>query len=230
MILRASMYHLKNGEMKEFFREEKQYDVLSMGMVIHKWYRKNKYAKRVGRKWICQDYRIDQQRPQRNVYSEAYLQVISMTELEEKHFDNLIKNIEKDIEYPTVWDNGEEVFYEKTIYCPNCGKRRKVLTSKTHCEFCGFEFSDSIECSECGGLNLKDSDVCRICGHDLNEESDDEEENYVMRCFNCHKEIEYGDKYCCNCGIKLKNVVECEYCGKEINEGSVYCNYCGRKR
>ena len=40
--------------------------------------------------------------------------------------------------------------------------RRKVLTSKTHCEFCGFEFSESVKCSECGGLNLKNSDVCRM--------------------------------------------------------------------
>ena len=87
--------------------------------------------------------------------------------MEKKVLDNVINKIEKNINYPTVYDDGENIYYEDTIHCPKCGKRRKVLTSKTNCEECGFEFSKAKKCLKCKDLNLNEYNYCVHCGNKL---------------------------------------------------------------
>lgn len=238
MKIGVRLYYFKNGEMKLFSNTEKVCDWIKADKKIRNWYRDNPYAKRVDEEWICCDYRVDQQRPQRNVYSEAYIKISSMTEMENKHITNLINNLEKNIEYPTVWDDGKNRYYEETIYCPNCGKRRKVLTSKTHCEKCGFKFEDALKCQNCGALNLKGSKYCINCNHKFRKKSfinnDDFEvkkDEYIekIKCPNCNSlKSRYFD-VCQNCGFDYSNKKRCFDCGNWIDMDSRYCGYCGRR-
>ena len=157
-----------------------------------------------------------------------------MTEMEEKFFDKLIKDIEKDIDYPTVWDDGKTRHYEDTIHCPNCGKRRKVLTSKTYCEFCDIAFSKFYvkKCPKCKDLNLIDEKVCRHCGHDFYQkecEVNDEIVKDVKRCKYCRKEIGMDDRYCIYCGRKQEEIIKCSNCGKSNISNNKFCSECGGK-
>lgn len=238
MIIGVRKHYFKNGEMKLFSYYEKTYDIRKFNKVITKWYKRNPYAKRVSKHWICCDYRIDQQRPQRNVYSEAYIKIVQMTEMEEKFIDNIIKGIEKDIEYPTVWDDGKNIHYEETIYCPNCGKRRKVLTSESHCEYCGFEFDKAKVCPKCNGLNLKGSDECRICGYEFRKESyvknndfkvKKNEYNNVILCPKCNTRKSKYYHTCQSCGFDFDKNKQCPKCEHWIDENDKYCGYCGQK-
>ena len=229
MILGNPTYRFVNGEMKVFTNVEAKYNIYNFSKPIRKWYRYNPYAKKLNDEWICQDYRIDQQRPQRNVYSEAYIHIIQITEIERKYLDRLIDELEKNIEYPTVYDDGKNWYYEETIYCPDCGKRRKVLTSKTHCEFCGFEFSKAKNCPKCNRLNLEDNQFCTECGHDFNENIiENIIDDSLIECSNCGKLINSEYEFCTECGYKL-NVVKCKYCGMKNSGANVYCGYCGEK-
>lgn len=258
MIIGEKVQYWKNGEMKTFMYYEHTYKIKDLEKPLRRWYRMHPYAKRINKHWICNDYRIDQQRPQRNVYSERYLKIVQMTEMEEKIFDKLIKDIEKDINYPTVWDDGKTRHYEDTIHCPNCGKRRKVLTSKTHCEFCGFVFSNAKKCPKCKDLNLMYVDICKHCGYDFNSKSEDEikidyEEEIrcpicdsihiydgvcgicefdfrnKKQCAKCKKWIDIEDKYCGYCGQKQIMFVECSKCGEKNHSKNKFCNHCGEK-
>ena len=70
MEISIEIYRFDNGNMRLFKSYVDTYDVISMSIPISRWYRKNDYAKRIDKWWICQDYRIDQQRirnPKRNV-------------------------------------------------------------------------------------------------------------------------------------------------------------------
>ena len=232
------LYNFKNGKMNLISNYEKTYDIISMGKPIRKWYKRNPYAKRISKHWICRDYRIDQQRPQRNVYSEAYIKIVNITDIEEMYLTELINEIEKDIIYPTVWDNGEERFYEETIYCPKCGKRRKVLTSETHCEYCGFEFNKAKKCPKCNGLNLRGSDECRICGYKFRKKSFINNEEFVVekneksekiRCPICNEKKSNFFNVCKNCGFDFTHKKQCVNCGKWVNDEDKFCMYCGQK-
>lgn len=238
MKISRNIYRFKNGEMKLFRKYEEIYDIISINAPIRRWYRKNPYAKRVDKNWICSDYRVDQQRPQRNVYSEAYIEIISMTDMEEVHFDRLIENLEKDIEYPTVWDDGKNEYYEETIYCPKCGKRRKVLTSETHCEFCGFEFSKALKCPKCNTMYLKGDDECKKCGYVFRKESfinnndyEVKKDEYIqsVKCPKCgSRKSKYFSK-CKECGFDFNNRKECPKCNCWVDESDKYCGNCGMK-
>lgn len=238
---KVQYFDKKSGEMKPFMYYEHTYKTSDLEKPIRKWYRMHPYAKRISKHWICNDYRIDQQRPQRNVYSERYLKIVQMTEMEEKFFDKLIKDIEKDINYPTVWDDGKTRHYEDTIHCPNCGERRKVLTSKTHCEFCGFAFSKFYvkKCPKCKDLNLIDEKVCRHCGYDFNSKIGDEVKHRKspIICSECEKKNNPNNNYCVGCNHKLKKIdvndekyrQYCEYCGNQLKKEDKYCCECGKK-
>lgn len=234
----TKIFYTHDGKMSLIYNDEKTCNKLKASQIIRRWYRKNQYAKRVDKEWICSDYRVDQQRPQRNVYSEAYIQITSMTEMEETYIDTTIKSLEMNREYPTVWDDGKNEYYEETIYCPNCGKRRKVLTSKEHCEFCGFEFSKAKKCPKCNSLNLKGSNYCIKCNYEFRKKSfinnDDfevkkKEKNDVVKCPICNKnKSEYFDT-CQNCGFDFTKNKQCPKCKKWINNEDKYCGYCGQK-
>lgn len=238
MKIETRVYRLKDGKMKIFSNIKNTYSILDMDKPFKKWYRRNPYAKRINENWICQDYRIDQQRPQRNIYSGAYIKIISITEMEEKHLDKLIDELESKIDYPTVWDDGYNNYYEETIYCPNCGKRRKVLTSHTHCEFCGFEFDKAKKCPKCNGLNLKGSDECRLCGYvfrrksfinneDFEVKKDDEIEK--INCPICNeKKSKYFD-VCQNCGFVYRGKKLCPQCKSWVCENDKFCCHCGQE-
>lgn len=239
MIIGVRKQYVKNGEMKLFSYYEETYNTVTIHRPLDRWYKNNPYAKRISKHWITCDYRIDQQRPQRKVYAEAYIKIVQMTEMEEKVLDRHIERLEKDREYPTVWDDGKNTYYEETIYCPNCGERRKVLTSKTHCEFCGFEFNKAKKCPKCNGLNLKGSDECRICGYKFRKESfvkndtfevaKDEYANDIIKCPNCNtKKSKYFDK-CTECGFDFSKKKQCPKCKRWVNEKDNYCGYCGQK-
>lgn len=238
MRLAVQMYYLKNGKMTLISNHEESYDVLSMVIPIRKWYKNNPYAKRISKEWICQDYRIDQQRPQRNVYSEAYIKIISITDMEESHLSMLIEKLESEIDYPTVWDDGKNKYYEETIYCPNCGKRRKVLTSKTHCEFCGFEFDKALKCPKCNALNMKGSKFCIKCGYKFRKEPFINNNDFEViknknvekiKCPICgEKKSKYFNK-CQNCGFDYENKKKCVKCGEWVDEDDEVCCFCGQK-
>lgn len=227
------IYYYRNGGMKLLSSTKTVFKISTIEKPIRKWYRHNPYSKRLNEEWICGDYRIDQQRPQRKVYSECYLRIFDMSEMEKNFIDKLIKDIEKDIEYPTVWDDGENRYYEKTIYCPNCGKRRKVLTSKTHCEFCGFKFSEAIECKKCGALNLKDSNVCIKCGNDFRVKEVKKEDNIVyeeiVRCPKCGSVKSEENHKCRCCDFDFDSKKECVNCHSWVDENDNFCNNCGQK-
>lgn len=242
MIIGNRIYRFKNGKKILLSNVYGTFNIRNFDKPIRKWYRKNPYAKKLDEKWICQDYRIDQQRPQRNVYSEAYLEIKEITEIEKRYLDKLIEELEKDIDYPTVWDDGENWYYEETIYCPDCGKRRKVLTSETHCEFCGFEFSKAKNCPKCNRLNLEDNVFCTECGHDFHKEDVDEKDVeivhdnskkiYCSEC--CH--VNVGNNYCTECGHKLRKVINeeidkkyCQDCGCKVDKNAKYCTECGSR-
>ena len=238
MLIGIRIYTFKDGEMKLWSNSEKVYNILNVYKLIEHWYRRHPYAKRVSEKWICQDYRIDQQRPQRNVYSQAYIKLVSMSEMEKRYMDSLIKGIEKDIEYPTVYDDGEHMFYEKTIYCPNCNKRRKVLTSKTHCEFCGFEFDDALKCPKCEALNLKGSKECKECGYEFRKESfinndffEVEKNEYVYNTFCpiCNRRKSKYFNVCQNCGFDFSTHKQCKVCKEWVRKNDNFCCHCGNK-
>lgn len=226
-----------NNEMKLWLEDEKTVNKYKASQIIIEFYRKNPYAKKLEGGLICSDYRIDQQRPQRNVQSEQYLKLVSMTELEERYVDATINSLEKNIDYPTVWDDGVNRHYEQTIYCPKCGKRRKVLTSETHCEFCGFEFSKALKCPKCNSLNLKGSDECKKCGYEFRKESfinNDEfnvkkdKDNSVVKCPKCGGiKSRYFDT-CQECGFDYKDKKECPVCHEWVDEKDKYCLYCGQ--
>ena len=228
--------YLKNGEMKLFSYVEHTFKMSEMDKPIRKWYKHNHYAKRLNKKWICQDYRIDQQRPQRNVYSEAYIKIVEISEMEEIHLTKLINELESKIDYPTVWDDGKNRYYEDTIHCPNCDKRRKVLTSKTHCEFCGFEFAKALKCPKCKDLSPTGSNHCIHCGHDLNVKS--RLRKYIP-CTECNKLNSPSNNYCIVCGHKLQEISSddkvlyrkyCSKCGKVLGKDDNFCIYCGHDK
>ncbi len=224
--------------MKLRFKNEKTLNRFSILKELEHWYKQNPYAKRINENCICSDYRIDQQRPQRNVYSEYYFKIISISNMERRIVDSKIKSLEENIDYPTVWDDGENKYYEETIYCPKCGKRRKVLTSKTHCEFCGFEFSKAKKCPECNGLNLKGSDECRICGYEFRKKSFVKNDNFkvekdtdikIIKCPKCNTiKSKYFD-HCQECGFDYSGKKECPNCHEWINENDKFCMYCGHR-
>lgn len=232
-MLDERLYYFKNGQMNLLSSSKITCKISSMEKIIKKWYAHHPYSKKLNDKWICGDYRIDQQRPQRKVYSEQYLKIVEITEMERNYLDKLIEKIESDIDYPTVWDNGEERHYEKTIYCPKCGKRRKVLTSKTHCEFCGFEFNKAIECEKCGALNLKDNNVCTICGNEFNKKyiskNNIKEFVEIIRCPKCGSvKSDYNDNCRC-CNFNFNDKKQCVKCHSWVDEDDNYCNQCGQK-
>lgn len=238
MKVSIKVYRFDDGDMKIFMNSEKVCDKIKASKKIKSWYNKNPYAKRVDKEWICSDYRVDQQRPQRNVYSEAYMNITSMTEMEEKYIDFFIKSLEEHIEYPTVWDDGEKMYYEETIYCPNCGGRRKVLTSKTHCEHCGFEFSKAKKCPKCNALNLKGSNHCTKCNYEFKKKSFINNENFevekdeyidIIRCPVCNeRKSKYFDN-CQSCGFDFSSNKECPNCKKWVDKDDKYCGHCGQK-
>lgn len=239
MQIEYRIYHLVNDKWEIALYSYKALDRLSMIKEFNKWYKDNPYAKRVGKTMICSDYRIDQQRPQRDVRSDAYIVINSMTELEERLFDGLIEGLESKIDYPTTWDDGENTYYEETIYCPNCGERRKVLTSHNFCEFCGFEFSKAVRCPECNGLNLKGADKCRLCDYEFRKESfinnnefevKKNKDNEIIRCPECKTlKSRYFDT-CQKCGYDFKHKKECPHCKELIDDKDNYCMYCGQKQ
>lgn len=168
MIINRRIYiWKKNGDLELMSRTPYTYKISEIEKKIREWYRFNPYAKKVNENWICSDYRIDQQRPQRKVYSEKYIEIVSISEMEKVVLNEVIQKIESEINYPTVWDDGKNEYYEDTIHCPKCMKRRKVLTSHSHCEFCGFEFSKSKKCPKCKDLSPSDSNFCIHCGNKL---------------------------------------------------------------
>lgn len=240
MITEERIYYLEKGKMKLLSRYRHTYKINEFKKLITKLYRIHPYAKKLNDEWICGDYRIDQQRPQRKVYSEYYLKIISISEMEKKELNKLIKEKESQIDYPTVWDDGENRYYEDTIHCPKCGKRRKVLTSHTHCEFCGFDFRETKKCSDCGDLSLKNSDYCNHCGYDfVNKISKKKKKNTRKKitCSECRTVNNGENKYCIKCGHKLKKIPKssdiykkyCTYCGKVVKRGEDYCNECGNE-
>lgn len=126
MKIRTHVLFYSNGEMKPLVRSEKTYDILNYSMLIRRFYRKNPYAKRIDKNWICQDYRIDQQRPIRNVYSEGYLEIVYMTEMEEMSLNNMIKLLEKDRIYPFICPYCETENMKGNNYCIKCGNKLEV--------------------------------------------------------------------------------------------------------
>ena len=239
MKLNILTFYFEDGKAYKLSNTEKVFNIYEGDLFFRRWYRKNPYAKRLNPNCICCDYRIDQQRPQRNVYSEAYVFIKQMTEMEKKQINSLINSIEENIEYPTVWDDGETRHYEETIYCPNCGKRRKVLTSKSHCEHCGFEFSNALKCPHCNTLNLKGSKYCTKCGYEFRKESFITNEEYkvkknkydieIIRCPKCNeKKSKYFDT-CQNCGFDYSDKKRCPNCETWIDKKDKFCGECGQK-
>jgi len=169
MIIDEKIYIFPNGNMRLLSKTRYTYKIDEIEKKLKKWYSLHPYSKKINETVFCGDYRIDQQRPQRNVYSEVYWKIISISEMEKRVLDETVKKIESNINYPTVYDDGKNIYYEETIHCPNCGRRRKVLTSKTNCEYCGFEFSKGERCPNCNDLNLKNSNYCIQCGNKLKE-------------------------------------------------------------
>lgn len=232
------VYDLKDGNWYVALKTKRTMNKLDTMKQIRKWYKHHPYAKMIDENTICGDYRIDQQRPQRNVRSDGYIKILSITDMEKRYLKKLIDELEKQIEYPTLWDNGEEVFYEETIYCPKCGERRKVLTSETHCEFCGFEFSKAKKCPICNTLNLKGSKSCKKCDYEFRNESfiknDDFEvkkndENNVVKCPKCNgRKSQYFDK-CQNCGFDFNGKKECPICHHWVDEKDKFCCHCGQE-
>lgn len=258
MIIDEKVYIFPNGNMRLLSKTRYTYKINEIEKKLKKWYALHPYSKKINEKVFCGDYRIDQQRPQRNVYSEVYWKIISISEMEKKVLNETVKKIESNIDYPTVWDDGENRYYEDTIHCPKCGKRRKVLTSKTHCEFCGFEFDNAKKCPKCKDLSLKNSNHCNHCGHDFNEKQIEKnivekeeiircpkcgevklkENDYCRkcnfnfndkkRCVKCNTYVDDEDKFCYNCGQKLVVLKKCT-CGKKNEIGKNYCSGCGKK-
>lgn len=217
-------YCLKDGEFKERSKWHHIWQEIEMVEMINKWYKRHPYAKRLNKYWICGDYRIDQQRPQRNVISDNYIKIISISEMEEMKLTKLITSLESQINYPTMWDDGKNEYYEETIYCPQCGKRRKVLTSKIHCEFCGFEFEKAKKCPKCNNLNLKENNYCIHCGHKFIEKK----ANEIIRCPKCGRVKSEYDTHCRMCNFDFSKYTQCPKCGK-LTEKRNYCLYCGEK-
>ena len=228
--VRVQYVDKRTGEMKLFSYVEYTYKASNVGKPIRRWYKYNPYAKRISKHWICQDYRIDQQRPQRNVYSEAYLKIVEITEMEENVLDEIIEELEKDRDYPTVWDDGKNSYYEDTIHCPNCGKRRKVLTSETHCEFCGFEFCKALKCPKCKDLSLKNSNYCIHCGYDFNLKKKKKIYDEVIRCPKCGCVKSKDSNFCRNCFFDFSNKKQCPKCKRIINDEDRFCNYCSQEQ
>lgn len=171
------IYYFENGEMKLLSNVEQTFNIYSFREPIIKWYRKNPYAKRINQKWICKDYRIDQQRPKRNVYSEAYLKIIEITEIEERHLTDLIKKLEENINYPKViFDNGKEyvidekIKKEEKIKC----EEKMIKVEKIHCSKCGMLIhNEDNYCCYCG--EKQESRICKKCGSKING-------NYCSEC------------------------------------------------
>lgn len=239
MKLEERLYYYGNGKMNLFTKFRKTYNIANVYKPLKIWYKKHPYAKRLDDGWICSDYRIDQQRPQRRVFSEGYIKFVEITEIEEKVVDKIISELESKIDYPCVWDDGEHSYYEEKIICPNCHKERKVLTSETECEFCGFKFDEAFKCSECGALNLKGSDECINCHTKFNKKSfiNNEEveiiknkENKSVKCPVCNtRKSKYFDE-CQNCGFTYHDKKQCPICHKWIKKGDNFCQYCGTKQ
>lgn len=239
MIIENISCCLNNGNWEIRRKTYQTLDMLGVMKRIDYWYKDFPYAKRINDKYICSDYRIDQQRPQRNVRSDYYIKIVSITPMEEIWFDKLIEKYENKIDYPTTWDDGENRYYEETIYCPKCGKRRKVLTSHTHCEFCGFEFNKAIKCPKCNSLNLKGSNHCINCNYEFRKESFINNKEYKVKkdeyiekikCPKCGtNKSKYFDT-CQNCGFEYKNKKECPKCHEWIDEKDKYCCHCGQKQ
>ena len=234
MKLDERLYYFKNGEMKLLSSWKMTFKISNVEKPIRKWYRQHPYSKRLNKKWICGDYRIDQQRPQRKVYSEWYLKIVEITEMEERYLDDLIKKIESEIDYPCVWDDGKNRYYEDVIHCPNCGKRRKVLTSKTNCEFCGFEFKKALKCPNCKDLSLNGSEKCIHCGYEFHKKDNPFERINrngveIIRCPKCGSvKLDNCDKCRC-CNFNFKNKKKCVRCKSWVDEDSNFCNMCGQK-
>ena len=180
------VYYFKNGEMKLLSNVEQIYDIHSFRKPIIKWYRRNPYAKRINKTWICKDYRIDQQRPKRNVYSEAYLKIIDITEIEERYLSNLINDLESKINYPKVIsDDGEnyKIVYEEKVKKHNNDKKRIKK-----------DYSNKKQCHRCKEWINEDDKYCIYCGV---------KQLKVVECVKCGKKNKVSNKYCSNCGDKL---------------------------
>lgn len=239
MIIRYYSAYRGRGKFDNKLHKRAKYTIQRYEVAEHirKWYAFHPYAKRLDEKWICSDYRIDQQRPQREVYSQGYIKIESITEMEEKWFDELINKYESKIEYPTVWDDGENTYYEETIYCPKCGKRRKVLTSKTHCEECGFEFEKAKKCPKCKTLNLKENNHCTKCNYKFHNESYINNKEFKVKTkekqkIQCPKCGERKSKYynkCPKCGFNYDGKKQCHQCKQWVDETDKFCVHCGVK-
>ena len=95
MIINRRIYiWKKNGDLELMSRTPYTYKISEIEKKIREWYRFNPYAKKLDENWICSDYRIDQQRPQRKVYSEKYIEIVSISEMEKVVLNDVIQKIE----------------------------------------------------------------------------------------------------------------------------------------
>lgn len=83
-----------------------------------------------------------------------------------------------------------------------------------------------VECSECGGQNLKDQDVCGVCGLVL----------IGKACLNaqCHQTIPHSASSCPHCGYsqipEIKESWTCEVCRRTNGPDAEVCMDCGSTR
>ncbi|WP_295620508.1 M48 family metallopeptidase [uncultured Methanobrevibacter sp.] len=47
-------------------------------------------------------------------------------------------------------------------------------------------------------------------------------------CLNCHRQVDYNDKFCVSCGFNLEKLL-CPSCGGAVNDGDAFCSNCGAK-
>ena len=179
------LYYFEDGKMKLLSNVEQTFNIYNFRKPIIKWYKKNPYAKRINKEWICKDYRIDQQRPMRNVYSEAYLKITNITKIEERYISDLINELENKIKYPKViYDDGKEYVYKENNEEVKSNKIKKR------------KFKDnvnSIHCHNCNSIINKNDNYCSYCGV---------KQIKLIKCKYCECEIK-NKNYCSNCGEKL---------------------------
>lgn len=66
-------------------------------------------------------------------------------------------------------------------------------------------------------------------GAEEHEAESGEEYEEVYVCPQCNAEVEYGDKFCWNCGARLEFEIICQKCGAKIREGDKFCRNCGAR-
>ena len=237
LIFEERVYYYYKREMRLLSSYTYTYKISKIEKHIRKWYLIHPYAKKLNDEWICSDYRIDQQRPQRKVYSEGYIKIINISEMEKNFLNKLIEEIESEIDYPCVWDDGENRYYEDVIHCPKCGEFRTSLSSKSHCEKCGFEFKKTIKCPKCKDLSLKGSEKCSHCGHKFRKESFINNDDFevkkgsveIVRCPKCGSVKSKYNHQCRNCGFDFEGKKQCIKCHHWVSDDSHFCMYCGQR-